>query len=100
MLKAYHFKNGVREKFDGKSTDKVLVWDKARIAGKNNKEKSLALVLKYKPNTYLDSSKQHVPVYVVNTTFIEASDRRLGMERSNSVATIPTTDTTSDSSCM
>ena len=97
MLKAYHFRNGVREKFDGKSTDKVLVWDKARIAGKNNKEKSLALVLKYKPDTYLDSSKNYVPVYVVNTTFIEDSDRRLGMERSNSVAAMPTTDSTPDS---
>ena len=39
MLKAYKYNNGVREKFDGITADKVLVWDRARIAGKNNKEK-------------------------------------------------------------
>ena len=87
-LKAYKYKNGVRQKFDGKSTDLVLLWDKARIAGKNKANKTLALVLKYKKDTYSQ------PVYVVNTTFLEESDRRLGTQRVNSVATMPTTDTT------
>jgi hypothetical protein len=91
MLKAYKYNNGVREAFDGKSPDKVIVWDKAKIAGKNNKEKTLALVLKYKPDTY------NKPVYVVNTTFLEDSDRRLNLQRSNSVGAMPTTDTTPDS---
>ena len=87
-LKAYKYKNGVRQKFDGKSTDLVLLWDKARIAGQNKANKTLALVLKYKKDTYSQ------PVYVVNTTFLEESDRRLGTQRVNSVATMPTTDTT------
>ena len=90
-LKAYKYKNGVRQKFDGKSTDLVLFWDKARIAGKNKANKTLALVLKYKKDTYSQ------PVYVVNTTFLEESDRRLGTQRVNSVATMPTTDTTTQS---
>tara|TARA_R100000231_G_scaffold82483_1_gene63056 strand:- start:4527 stop:14360 length:9834 start_codon:yes stop_codon:yes gene_type:complete len=90
-LKAYKYKNGVRQKFDGKSTDLVLLWDKARIAGKNKANKTLALVLKYKKDTYSQ------PVYVVNTTFLEESDRRLGTQRVNSVATMPTSDTTPQS---
>jgi len=90
-LKAYKHKNGVRQKFDGKSTDLVLLWDKARIAGKNKANKTLALVLKYKKDTYSQ------PVYVVNTTFLEESDRRLGTQRVNSVATMPTSDTTPQS---
>ena len=90
-LKAYKHKNGVRQRFDGKSTDLVLFWDKARIAGKNKANKTLALVLKYKKDKYTQ------PVYVVNTTFLEDSDRRLGTQRVNSVATMPTTDTTEQS---
>ena len=90
-LKAYKFKNGVRQRFDGKSTDLVLFWDKARIAGKNKANKTLALVLKYKKDTYSQ------PVYVVNTTFLEDSDRRVGTQRVNSMATIPTTDITPQS---
>jgi len=90
-LKAYKHKNGVRQRYDGKSTDLVLFWDKARIAGKNKANKTLALVLKYKKDTYSQ------PVYVVNTTFLEDSDRRVGTQRVNSMATIPTTDTTPQS---
>ena len=68
-----------------------MLWDKARIAGKNKANKTLALVLKYKKDTYSQ------PVYVVNTTFLEESDRRLGTQRVNSVATMPTSDTTPQS---
>lgn len=91
LLKAYKYKNGVRQRFDGKSTDLVLFWDNARIAGKNKGNKTLALVLKYKKDTYTQ------PAYVVNTTFLEESDRRSGTQRVNSMATIPTTDTTGQS---
>ena len=51
----------------------------------------VALVLKYKKDTYSQ------PVYVVNTTFLEDSDRRVGTQRVNSMATIPPTDTTPQS---